>query len=294
MIYQQLSQTEIQVSKLSLGCMSFHTQHKGREIVTAALDKGINFFDTADLYDKGENEIILGKVLKSKRQDVVIATKVGNRWRDDGSAWDWVPRKAYILEAVEASLKRLQTDYIDLYQLHGGTIDDPLEEVIEAFEQLQQEGKIRAYGISSIRPNTIRKWTALGQGHSCMTQYSMLDRRPEEATLDHLLKEQQGVLVRGALAKGLLAGKKAVAYLDHPVETVESVLQKMSKKNANDGGLAIRYVLGHPAVTTVVLGASSAEQLKSAVEAWEKQKMNTKELAAWRDQLPSHYYKAHR
>ena len=91
------------------------------------------FFDTADLYDKGVNEEIVGEVLKEKRQDVIIATKVGNQWRDDGSGWEWNPTKSYIKSAVHQSLRRLQTDYIDLYQLHGGTIDDPMDETIQAF-----------------------------------------------------------------------------------------------------------------------------------------------------------------
>jgi aryl-alcohol dehydrogenase-like predicted oxidoreductase len=86
---------------------------------------------------------------------VIIATKVGNQWRADGSGWDWNPNKDYIISAVEQSLKRLQTDYIDLYQLHGGTMEDPIDETIEAFEQLQKQGKIRYYGISSIRPTVI-------------------------------------------------------------------------------------------------------------------------------------------
>src|ERR1035437_7075729 len=83
-------------------------------------DNGINYFDTADLYDKGLNEINIGNALKAKRDQIIIATKVGNQWRSDGTGWDWNPRKDYILKAVEQSLQRLQTNYIDLYQLHGG------------------------------------------------------------------------------------------------------------------------------------------------------------------------------
>ena len=127
-------------------------------LLNEAFDKGINFFDTADLYQKGFNETTVGKALKEKRKEVIIATKVGNQWREDGSGWDWNPNKAYIFSAVEKSLQRLQSDYIDLYQLHGGTIDDPIDETIEAFELLKQQGKIRYYGISSIRPNVIREW----------------------------------------------------------------------------------------------------------------------------------------
>jgi aryl-alcohol dehydrogenase-like predicted oxidoreductase len=293
MIYQQLGNTDMQISALSLGTMSFHTLEDGRAIITKALDHAINFFDTADLYDKGENEKIIGEVLKDKRKDIILATKVGNRWRADGSGWDWVPRKAYIMKAVEASLKRLQTDYIDLYQLHGGTIDDPLEEVVEAFELLQKQGKIRAYGISSIRPNTIRKWTELGQGQACMTQYSMLDRRPEEATLDHLAEAQQSVLVRGALAKGILAGKAPRAYLGHTLETVAAVQDRLHSDESAIG-LAVAYPLAHPAVTTVVLGASSATQLEDVISSWEQQRSLDADLDKWKEWLPLEFYQAHR
>ena len=136
MEYKQLGSSELKVSRLSLGGMSFHTEAQAQPIIYQALDLGINYFDTADLYDKGENEQIIGKLLKDRRQDVILATKVGNQWRKDGSGWDWNPSKDYIKTAVKQSLKRLQTDYIDLYQLHGGTIDDPIDETIEAFEEL--------------------------------------------------------------------------------------------------------------------------------------------------------------
>ncbi|MBU5914582.1 aldo/keto reductase, partial [Vibrio cholerae O1] len=113
-------------------------------------------FDTADMYDKGINESVVGKALLKyqQRDDIFIGTKVGNRLTKDGST-TWDPSKSYIKEAVKGSLKRLGIDHIDLYQLHGGTIDDPLDETISAFDELKQEGIIRAYGISSIRPNVI-------------------------------------------------------------------------------------------------------------------------------------------
>ncbi|MCB0637276.1 MAG: aldo/keto reductase, partial [Lewinella sp.] len=284
------------VSALSLGCMSFHTLDQGRPIIERALEGGINFFDTADLYDRGENERIVGKVLQSRRSEVIIATKVGNRWRDDGSGWDWTPRKDYILTAVEESLRRLHTDYIDLYQLHGGTIDDPLDEVVEAFEQLREQGKIRYYGISSIRPSTIRKWTEVAPGAvSCMTQYSLLDRRPEEATLARLQENGQGVLVRGAIAKGLLNGRTPEPYLDHEALTVAQLAGKLQVLAGEDppGALAIRYVLQHPAVSTVVLGASRPEQLDDFVDQV-SQPLPAETYDLLKYMAPELVYKAHR
>ena len=175
-----LARTGWAISELSFGCMSLQgTDAENARLIHKAIDGGINYFDTADLYQGGANETTVGKALIGKRSEVYIATKVGNELRADGSGWDWNPRKSYILKAVDQSLSRLQTDYIDLYQLHGGTIEDPIDEVIEAFEQLKEQGKIRAYGISSIRPNVIREYVDRAQIVSNMMQYSLLDRRPE-------------------------------------------------------------------------------------------------------------------
>lgn len=133
-------------------------EKKAKEIIACAIDSGIQFFDTADLYGYGANEKIVGEALKPVRDRVVIATKVGNRWKEEKDGWYWGPSKTYIKDAVKYSLKRLGTDYIDLYQLHGGTLDDPIDDIIEAFEQLKEEGLIRHYGISSIRPNVIEQY----------------------------------------------------------------------------------------------------------------------------------------
>lgn len=271
MQYYSPSFTDFSLSRIALGCMSFHDLPSGRAVIESALDLGINFFDTADLYDQGVNEKVVGEVLRAQRQNVLIATKVGNRMRADGSGWDWAPSKKYILQAVEDSLRRLQTDYIDLYQLHGGTLDDPWEEIIEAFEHLKAVGKIRAYGISSIRPNVIRHWTNMARGSTCMTQYSLLDRRPEETTLAHLHQAGQYVLVRGALAKGLLAGKAAKGYLNWDEETIKTIQERLGLKAGKDlAGWALSFAFRPPAVGSVVLGASSPEQLQSAVHSWER------------------------
>lgn len=260
-----LGSSDLKVSVIGLGGMSLGTDHADNErIIHAAHEAGVNFFDTADLYHKGENEVSMGKALKDRRKQVIIATKVGNQWRPDGSGWDWNPSKAYIKQAVHDSLRRLQTDYIDLYQLHGGTIDDPIDEAIEAFEELQREGHIRWYGISSIRPNTIRTWVARAKLVSVMTQYSLLDRRPEEKTLNLLGNFRVGVIVRGAVAKGLLLDKPADSFLDHDASSVAAVQQAV-KEAASDtytpAQVAIRFALSHPAVTTLTVGASSVAQV---------------------------------
>ncbi len=261
-----LGKSDLEVSELGFGCMSLGLDHKhNAQLLHYAVEHGINYFDTADLYDQGENEITVGKAFKGMRDQVILATKVGNVWKEDGSSWDWNPSKAYIKEAVFESLKRLQTDYIDLYQLHGGTIDDPIEETIQAFEELKAEGWIRFYGISSIRPNVIRDYIDKSNIVSNMMQYSLLDRRPEEEMLSLLEKNGISVVVRGAVAKGLLINKEATDYLEYTKEEISNLQQELRllrDESQQTGQLALRYVLAHPAVATVALGASKLEQLK--------------------------------
>ena len=244
------------------------------KLLHRALDLGVTFFDTADLYDKGLNEESVGRAFKGMREQVVIASKVGNRWREDGSGWDWDASPAYIRQAVTASLKRLQTDYLDLYQLHGGTLDDDIGGVIATFEDLKTEGLIRAYGISSIRPNVIREWVAHSNMASVMMQYSLLDRRPEETVLDLLRKKGVGVIVRGPVAKGILSGAGAEkvqnGFLEHSPKVLEDAreaLWDLVTPERTVAQLALRYALSHPAVATVIPGASTVAQLEENVGA---------------------------
>ena len=266
MQYNQLGNSDLNVSQVSMGCMSLPINERKRaiELIHKALDGGINFFDTADLYDKGKNEEIVGEALKHSRDNVIIATKVGNQWKEYGSDWVWNPKKEYILDAVDQSLRRLQTDYIDLYQLHGGTIEDPIDETIEAFEILKEKGKIRYYGISSIRPNVIRTYIAKSNITSVMMQYSLLDRRPEEECLPLLAKNNISVLTRGTLTKGLLAGKKPEAYLSHTKEEVQqyiSSLKDVTQIGKPLSHTAIDYVLGDKAIGSAVIGVSNRDQI---------------------------------
>lgn len=259
------------VSTVSFGCMSLKPSGTDNDaLIAKAIDNGINLFDTADLYDKGDNEILLGKALKGKRNDVFVSTKVGNKWRPDGSGWDWTPRKEYILTAVDDSLRRLGTDFIDLYLLHGGTIEDPIDEVIEAFERLKDSGKIRSYGLSSIRPNVIKEFVKRSNITAVMTQYSLLDRRPEEETLELLRENNIGVLARGALASGLLAGKSSKPYLRLEEEQVKAIQDGLSQNlpaGYTSGEIALRYVIDRKAVTSAVVGIRTENQLDEALRA---------------------------
>lgn len=280
MNYHALGKSTLKISEVSFGCMSL--QPGSEELVHRAIDLGINYFDTADLYDKGANESMLGKALQGKRDKVIIATKVGNQWREDGSGWDWNPRKDHILSSVEGSLQRLKTDHIDLYQLHGGTIEDPIDETIEAFELLKKQGKIRYYGISSIRPNVIREYIKRSDIVSVMMQYSLLDRRPEISCLPLLEKHNIGVLARGSVAKGLLIDKPAAPYLSYSKEEVQraqEAVAAVSGQQRSPAQSALKYVLMHGAVTSAVVGIRTREQLEAAaanaprLNAWEYEQL---------------------
>jgi aryl-alcohol dehydrogenase-like predicted oxidoreductase len=298
MEYVQLGKSDMRISRLSFGCMSLGSDDMANErILHRALDLGINFFDTADLYAKGMNEISVGKALKPFRDKVYIATKVGNQWRADGSGWNWNPRKEYILTEVEKSLQRLQIDTIDLYQLHGGTIDDNIDESIEAFELLKQQGKIRYYGISSIRPNVIREYIKRSNIVSVMMQYSLLDRRPEETCLSLLRENNIGVLARGAVAQGLLVSKPAKAYLNYSPQEVEkaaAAVQSMSGDKRNAAQTALRFVLHHQAITTAVMGIRTMQQLEEAVATFKTPMLTPQEMSLLQESVVANKYEQHR
>jgi len=258
----RLGKSDLHVSEISFGCMSLRKDHPENEnLIREAVEQGINLFDTADIYDYGWNEKMVGEALKPVRDNVLIATKVGHLQKADGTGWEWRPSKDQIIAGVEQSLKRLQTDRIDLYQLHGGTLDDPIDGLIEAMETLKSQGKIRAYGISSIRPNVIREFIKRSNIDSVMMQYSLLDRRPEESCLDLLHKSEISVLTRGSLAKGVLVDKTAAEQPGYTLDDVAK-MQNAVKETGNPVGTSLQFVLNHPAVASAVVGVRTADQLK--------------------------------
>lgn len=273
MKYRELGLSGRSVSEISLGCMSLPPSPKdAKRIIDAALDAGINYFDTADLYGRGQNEEVVGHALKNVREKVIIATKVGNRWFEGKEGWEWDASKSYIKDAVKDSLRRLGTDYIDLYQLHGGTMEDELEGVVDVFEQLKKEGLILHYGISSIRPNVIKRFLRNGGASSVMMQYSLLDRRPEE-WLSLIRENGASVVARGSLAKGLLTNEWKMrlseeGYLSYTGEKLEQTLKSLSIKTAPIHSTSLHYVLTNPAVASCVTGASSVEQLTATIDAY--------------------------
>jgi len=302
---RKLGHSNLYVSEVGLGCMSLGTdEKKALSIIDEAIDLGINYLDTADLYDYGLNEEFVGKAIKNRRQDIILATKVGNRWEAGKEGWYWDPSKQYIKLAVKESLRRLQTDYIDLYQLHGGTIDDRIDETIEAFEELKQEGVIRYYGISSIRPNVIKEYLKRSNIVSIMMQYSLLDRRPEE-WFDLINEHNVHVIVRGPLAKGLLTERslhdanfkvKKDGYLNYSYDELKNVLQIIDEtcKERTKTETAIQYCLYNSVIGSVIFGASSIEQLRENVEASQTKALSINEYNTLQTITKADLYTNHR
>lgn len=270
----------IEISELGLGCMSLGTDYKkAQPIIESAIDNGITYFDTADIYDQGVNEEIVGKALKKyqNRDDIVIGTKVGNRLTDDGHM-TWDPSKKHIKESVKGSLKRLGLNHLDLYQLHGGTIDDPLDETISAFDELKQEGYIRAYGISSIRPNVIDYYLKNSQIETLMSQFNLIDNRPE-SLINDVHDKQVKILARGPVFKGLLTSKSVDVIdekfkngvLDYTQDELGSTIASIKELESNLTELSFKYLTSHGAMGSIIVGASSVEQLEENVRNYYKE-----------------------
>jgi aryl-alcohol dehydrogenase-like predicted oxidoreductase len=298
MEYRQLGRSGLSISTIGFGCMSLESDDRENErLVHRAIDAGINFFDTADIYDKGRNEETLGRVLKGRRAEIILATKVGNQWRPDGSGLDWNPSRRHILSSIDDSLRRLQTDYIDLYQLHGGTIGDPIDDAIAAFEWLREKGKIRCYGISSIRPNVIREYARRSSIASVMMQYSLLDRRPEEEAIDLLSNLGIGILARGSLAQGLLIDKPGRDYLEHPALEVGSLAQlvrNVSNERRTPAQTALRFVLQKRGITSAVCGIRTPLQLEELLASPDSPPLSPSEIATLETFAGRGFYHDHR
>lgn len=287
------------ISEIGLGCMSLPDDVRQAErIVHAALDAGISYFDTADLYGKGRNEELLGQALGNRRQDIVLATKVGNRWTDGQDGWEWDPSPGHIRKSVHDSLKRLRTDYIDVYQLHGGTAEDDLDAVIGVFEELKREGLIRHYGISSIRPNVFLPFLKNSSAVSNMMQFSLLDRRPEE-WFGAISDAGASVVARGPIAKGLLtaeAKKRAEAsdgYLSYSPEDLHGLVTEFDRLPGTLHSAALAFVLDNRTVASAITGASSEEQLNETLSAYER-RPGSETVRAYAALTAKEHYEKHR
>ena len=296
MEYRALGRTGVQVSKLCLGTMMFgawgnHDHHDSARIIHRALDAGINFVDTADIYSAGESEEIVGKALKSRRDDVVLATKFWGPMGDDPNRRG-VSRR-WIIAEVENSLRRLGTDWIDLYQMHRPDPETDIDETLGALSDLVQQGKVRYIGSSSFSAGQIveAQWTAhhrrLQRFRTEQPPYSMLVRGIELDVLPTAQPHGMGILTYSPLAGGWLSGrwtaeatptsparKQLAARFDMSLPENQRKLEAVEQlaRVADDAGLslielAIGFVVNHPAVTSEIVGPRTMEQLESQLPA---------------------------
>jgi len=286
MQYRPLGRTGIKVSPYCLGAMMFgkmaNPDHdECVRMIHKALDSGINFIDTADAYSRGESEEIVGKALKGRRDDVVLATKAFLPMGDDpnrrGSSRRWLTR------AVGDSLRRLQTDYIDLYQVHRPAPDTDIEETLSVLTDLIREGKVRAIGASTFPASDIveAQWVAERRGlarfRTEQPPYSILNRSIEREVLPTCQRYGMGVMAWSPLAKGMLTGKHRKgeqqpdslrAKFFPKAMTDEGSLDKVERliPLAQGAGMslmhmALGFVVAHPALTSAIIGPRTMEQL---------------------------------
>jgi len=333
MQYSQLGNTGVFVSRLCMGAMTFGgaanplfqvigglNQHDTDTLVTQCLESGINFFDTANVYSRGESETMLGKALGTKRKDVVIASKVfgrmGNGANDVGLS------RLHILKEIDASLARLGTDYIDLYQVHGFDNYTPLEETLSALDAVVRAGKVRYIGCSNYAAWQVMK--ALGisaQKHlekfiTVQAYYSIAGRDLERELVPMMKDQHLGLLPWSPLAGGFLSGKFTRAgasddasrrtkfgfppvNLERGYSIIEVMQTIADQKHATVAQIALAWLLHQPVVTSVIIGARKTTQLADnlgavdvALDADDLKKLDevsrlTPEYPGWMQALPS-------
>jgi aryl-alcohol dehydrogenase-like predicted oxidoreductase len=310
MKYRALADTGVFVSELCLGAMTFGgrggvwetigglDQAEVDAIVGRSLDAGINFVDTANVYAVGESETMVGKALKGRRHEVVLATKV--RGRMGMGANDVGLSRLHIMQAVEASLRRLGTDYVDLYQIHRTDPYTDIEETLRALDDLVRHGKVRYIGCSNLPAWQLMKALAVSDGtglerfHCTQSYYSLVGRELEQDVIPLIEDQGLGLLVWSPLAGGFLSGKftrknqgegRRKTFDFPPVDKdkgwdVVDVLLRIAKKHGVSAArVALAWVLSNEAVTSVIIGARNLRQLDDNIAAVDLE-LSDEELAA--------------
>lgn len=299
-----LGKSGITVSVIGLGLWAIGGDYWGPtddrqslSTIDAALDRGVNLFDTADVYGGGHSEELLGQAMKGRRDQFVVTTKIG--WIDfDGergrSAYDTVEK---LVAGVESNLSRLQTDYIDVIQSHIDFRDPTMEIFVQGFQKLQRDGKVRAYGVSTSDFEYLKAFNADDNCATLQIDYSILNRTAEAEVFPYCQAHNLGILVRGPLAMGILTGKFSPdtrfgpddfrrRWRENP-EEYQVFLGDLARVEAlrplaegrTLAQLALQFVIAHPAVTAAIPGAKTPEQLKDNVGAALLPRLTAEELA---------------
>lgn len=304
MEYQNLGKSGIKVSRICLGTMTYGStkwrdwvldEEEARPFIKRALELGINFFDTADAYSLGVSEEIVGRALKdfARRDEVVIASKVffsmGDKPNQGGLS------RVHIMNAIDDSLRRLGTDYLDLYQIHRWDADTPIEETLEALHDIVKSGKVRYIGASSMYAWQFAKslyladlegWTRFV---AMQNHYNLVYREEEREMLPLCLSEGIGVIPWSPLARGFLSGNRSrqdwgettraksdgfahdMYYQESDFDVVERVKEVANKRGVTPAQIALAWLLHQPAVTSPIIGASKMDHLEQGVAAIEIQ-----------------------
>ena len=303
MDYINLGKTGLKVSRLCLGMMTYGSkkwrewildEEEARPFVKRALEAGINFFDTADVYSLGASEEVLGKVLrhlKVRREDVVVATKVFNPMSDNPN--DRGLSRKHILDSIDASLRRLQMDHVDLYQIHRWDYDTPIEETMETLHDVVKAGKARYIGASSMFAWQFTKAQYLADRHgwtrfvSMQNHYNLIYREEEREMIPCCIDQGVALIPWSPMARGFFTGNhrkgdwgdtlrartdtygQELYYRDEDFPVADSVQEIAKKRGVSGPQIALAWVLNKPYITAPIIGATRLEHLEQSFAALE-------------------------
>ncbi|PIQ98048.1 MAG: oxidoreductase [Nitrospinae bacterium CG11_big_fil_rev_8_21_14_0_20_56_8] len=294
MEYRKLGGTDLEISAIGFGAWGIggapfwnnEGDAASARALRKALDLGINFFDTAPVYGFGHSETLIGKTLKPVRDKVIYATKCGLRWSQKAlKGISHNAKKSSIFEEIEDSLKRMQTDYIDLYQVHWPDSKTPQEETMEALLELQRQGKIRHIGVSNYSVEQMQACLKVGRIVSLQPEYSLVNRSIEKETVPFCRENHIGIIAYSPLASGVLTGKydKNTRFTDwrgkgiigtfsgdgyHKIiDRVERLKELAGQAGKTCGQMAINWIVHQPGLTCALLGVKNDKQMEENVQA---------------------------
>jgi aryl-alcohol dehydrogenase-like predicted oxidoreductase len=327
MKFSRLGNTGTTVSRLCLGCMTYGTprwrpwvldEESSRPFIRRALEAGINFFDTADMYSDGASEEVVGRALSdfAKREEYVLATKVffptGPAVNDRGLG------RKHILAAIDASLRRLRTDYVDLYQIHRFDPETAIEETLEALHDVVKAGKARYIGASSMFAWQFARMLDTSDRHgwtrfiTMQNHYNLVYREEEREMIPLCLDQRVGLVPWSPLARGFLAGNRArgqeaaptsraqtdeyahsMYYSESDFDVVDRVVETAKRRGVKPAQIALAWILHRPGVTSPIVGASKLEQLEDAIAAVEIE-LSAEEMAFLEESYRPHRVLGHK